>query len=155
MKRFLKEPLLHFLLLGAAIFAAYCLVSKRSSGEPGTRSRNDSTGGSRASRGNASCCSASSAISCSDITGIRPVRPVRSVRLRTLSKTGPNPEITNVHAAPADRTSLEPCGPPPPGVPPEPVPYSAFSFTFVSLVSFCKSPTVPISVNLRRSAVRN
>ena len=35
MKRILKEPLLHFLLLGAAIFAAYGLVSKRSSGEPG------------------------------------------------------------------------------------------------------------------------
>jgi hypothetical protein len=35
MKRLLKEPLLHFLLLGAAIFAAYGVVSKRSSGEPG------------------------------------------------------------------------------------------------------------------------
>jgi hypothetical protein len=35
MKRLLKEPLLHFLLLGAAIFVAYGLVSKRSSGEPG------------------------------------------------------------------------------------------------------------------------
>jgi len=35
MKRFFKEPLLHFLLLGAAIFAAYSLVSERSSGEPG------------------------------------------------------------------------------------------------------------------------
>jgi PPIC-type PPIASE domain len=35
MKRFLKEPLLHFLLLGAAIFVAYSFVSKRSSGEPG------------------------------------------------------------------------------------------------------------------------
>ena len=35
MKRILKEPLLHFLLLGAAIFAAYSLVSKRSSDEPG------------------------------------------------------------------------------------------------------------------------
>ena len=35
MKRILREPLLHFLLLGAAIFAVYGLVSKRSSGEPG------------------------------------------------------------------------------------------------------------------------
>lgn len=35
MKRVLKEPLLHFLLLGAAIFATYGLVSKRSSDEPG------------------------------------------------------------------------------------------------------------------------
>jgi hypothetical protein len=35
MKPILKEPLLHFLLLGAAIFVAYSLVSKRSSGEPG------------------------------------------------------------------------------------------------------------------------
>ena len=35
MKRLLKEPLLHFLLLGAAIFVAYSLVSKRSSDEPG------------------------------------------------------------------------------------------------------------------------
>jgi hypothetical protein len=35
MKRILKEPLLHFLLLGAAIFVAYSLVSKRSSAEPG------------------------------------------------------------------------------------------------------------------------
>ncbi len=35
MKRILKEPLLHFLLLGAAIFVAYGLVSKRSSAEPG------------------------------------------------------------------------------------------------------------------------
>ena len=35
MKRILKEPLLHFLLLGAAIFAAYSLVSKRTSDEPG------------------------------------------------------------------------------------------------------------------------
>jgi hypothetical protein len=34
MKRILLEPLLHFLLLGAAIFAAYGLLSKRSSGEP-------------------------------------------------------------------------------------------------------------------------
>jgi hypothetical protein len=34
MKRLLKEPLLHFLLLGAAIFAAYSLISKRSSDEP-------------------------------------------------------------------------------------------------------------------------
>ena len=35
MKQILKEPLLHFLLLGAAMFATYSLVSKRSSGEPG------------------------------------------------------------------------------------------------------------------------
>jgi len=35
MKKLLREPLLHFLLLGAAIFAAYSLVSKRSSTEPG------------------------------------------------------------------------------------------------------------------------
>jgi hypothetical protein len=35
MKRFLKEPLLHFLLLGAAIFAAYSLISSGSSSEPG------------------------------------------------------------------------------------------------------------------------
>ena len=35
MKRLLKEPLLHFLLLGAAIFIAYGVVSKRTSGEPG------------------------------------------------------------------------------------------------------------------------
>ena len=35
MKRILREPLLHFLLLGAAIFAAYGLVSKRSRDEPG------------------------------------------------------------------------------------------------------------------------
>jgi hypothetical protein len=35
MKRILREPLLHFLLLGTAIFAAYSLVSKRSSDEPG------------------------------------------------------------------------------------------------------------------------
>jgi hypothetical protein len=35
MKRLLTEPLLHFLLLGAAIFVAYSLVSKRSSDEPG------------------------------------------------------------------------------------------------------------------------
>jgi hypothetical protein len=34
MKRILKEPLLRFLLLGAAIFVAYSLVSKVSSGEP-------------------------------------------------------------------------------------------------------------------------
>jgi hypothetical protein len=34
MKRILKEPLLHFLLLGAAMFATYSLVSKDSSGEP-------------------------------------------------------------------------------------------------------------------------
>ena len=35
MKRILREPLLHFLLLGAAIFAAYGLVSKGSGGEGG------------------------------------------------------------------------------------------------------------------------
>jgi hypothetical protein len=35
MKRILREPLLHFLLLGAAIFAVYGLVSKRSSSEAG------------------------------------------------------------------------------------------------------------------------
>jgi hypothetical protein len=35
MKRILREPLLHFLLLGTVIFAAYGLVSKRSSSEPG------------------------------------------------------------------------------------------------------------------------
>ncbi len=35
MKRILKEPLLHFLLLGAAIFVAYSFVSKRRSDEPG------------------------------------------------------------------------------------------------------------------------
>src|SRR4051794_964027 len=35
MKRILKEPLLHFLLLGAAIFAAHGLVSKRSRDQPG------------------------------------------------------------------------------------------------------------------------
>jgi hypothetical protein len=35
MKRILKEPLLHFLLLGAASFAAYGLVSNRTSDEPG------------------------------------------------------------------------------------------------------------------------
>ena len=29
MKRLLKEPLLHFLLLGAGIFTVYSLVSKR------------------------------------------------------------------------------------------------------------------------------
>jgi hypothetical protein len=34
-KRILREPLLHFLLLGAVVFAAYGLVSKRSGGEPG------------------------------------------------------------------------------------------------------------------------
>jgi hypothetical protein len=34
MKRILYEPLLHFLLLGTAIFAAYGLVSKRGSDEP-------------------------------------------------------------------------------------------------------------------------
>jgi len=35
MKKILREPLLHFLLLGTAIFAAYGLVSKRSNDEPG------------------------------------------------------------------------------------------------------------------------
>ena len=35
MKRILREPLLHFLLLGTVIFAAYGLVSKRGSNEPG------------------------------------------------------------------------------------------------------------------------
>ena len=35
MKQLIREPLLHFLLLGAAIFAGYSLVSKGSSGEPG------------------------------------------------------------------------------------------------------------------------
>jgi hypothetical protein len=35
MKRILKEPLFHFLLLGAAIFVAYSFVSKRNSEEPG------------------------------------------------------------------------------------------------------------------------
>ncbi len=35
MKRILREPLLHFLVLGAAIFAAYSFVSKHSGEEPG------------------------------------------------------------------------------------------------------------------------
>jgi len=35
MKRILREPLLHFLLLGAGLFVAYGLVSKRTNGEPG------------------------------------------------------------------------------------------------------------------------
>jgi len=35
MKRILKEPLVHFVLLGAAMFVAYSLVSKGTSGEPG------------------------------------------------------------------------------------------------------------------------
>src|SRR4051812_27410537 len=35
MKRLLREPLLHFLLLGTAIFAGYSLVSKGSRDEPG------------------------------------------------------------------------------------------------------------------------
>jgi hypothetical protein len=35
MKKILREPLLHFLLLGIAIFAAYSLVSRRGSQEPG------------------------------------------------------------------------------------------------------------------------
>ncbi len=36
MKRFLHEPLLHFVLLGAAMFAAYSLVAERSGSEPGS-----------------------------------------------------------------------------------------------------------------------
>lgn len=35
MKRILQEPLLHFLLLGAAIFVAYSLVARPNSAEPG------------------------------------------------------------------------------------------------------------------------
>ena len=35
MKKVLREPLLHFLLLGTVIFAAYGFVSKRGSSEPG------------------------------------------------------------------------------------------------------------------------
>ena len=35
MKKILREPLLHFLLLGTVIFAAYGFVSKRGSNEPG------------------------------------------------------------------------------------------------------------------------
>jgi hypothetical protein len=35
MKRILHEPLLHFVLLGAAIFAAYSLVTQRGGNEPG------------------------------------------------------------------------------------------------------------------------
>jgi len=35
MKRIFREPLLHFLLLGAGLFVAYGLVSKRTNGEPG------------------------------------------------------------------------------------------------------------------------
>jgi PPIC-type PPIASE domain len=35
MKKLLREPLLHFLVLGVAIFAAYGLVLKRSADEPG------------------------------------------------------------------------------------------------------------------------
>ena len=35
MKRILKEPLVHFLLLGAAIFLVYSVASKHSTGEPG------------------------------------------------------------------------------------------------------------------------
>ena len=35
LKKLVREPLLHFLLLGAAIFVAYSLVSKHTSGEPG------------------------------------------------------------------------------------------------------------------------
>jgi hypothetical protein len=34
-KRILKEPLLHFVVLGAAMFAAYTMLSKRGSDEPG------------------------------------------------------------------------------------------------------------------------
>ena len=34
MKTLLREPLVHFLLLGVVMFAAYSLVSKRSSSEP-------------------------------------------------------------------------------------------------------------------------
>ena len=36
MKQFIREPLLHFLLLGAAIFVVYSLVSKGSAGEGGS-----------------------------------------------------------------------------------------------------------------------
>lgn len=36
MNTLLREPLVHFLLLGVVMFAAYNLVSKRSSSEPGT-----------------------------------------------------------------------------------------------------------------------
>lgn len=36
MNRILREPLLHFVLLGAAMFAAYNLVSQRSGNEPGS-----------------------------------------------------------------------------------------------------------------------
>jgi len=35
LKKLVREPLLHFLLLGAVIFAAYSLVSKHTSAEPG------------------------------------------------------------------------------------------------------------------------
>jgi hypothetical protein len=35
MKRILREPLLHFLLLGAAIVAAYSLMSNGTGGDPG------------------------------------------------------------------------------------------------------------------------
>ena len=35
MKRIVKEPLLHFLLLGAAIFAVYTLIYRGIGGEPG------------------------------------------------------------------------------------------------------------------------
>jgi hypothetical protein len=34
MKKLMREPLVHFLLMGAAIFAAYSLMAKGSSGEP-------------------------------------------------------------------------------------------------------------------------
>ena len=36
MKKLIREPLFHFLLLGAAIFAAYSLVTERSADEPGS-----------------------------------------------------------------------------------------------------------------------
>ena len=35
MNTLLREPLVHFLLMGVVMFAAYSLVSKRSSSEPG------------------------------------------------------------------------------------------------------------------------
>ena len=38
MKRLIREPLLHFLLLGAAIFAAYSVVSRGSSASAGRSS---------------------------------------------------------------------------------------------------------------------
>jgi hypothetical protein len=36
MKRLLREPLVHFLLIGAALFAVYGLVGKGSAGSPAT-----------------------------------------------------------------------------------------------------------------------